>query len=188
MPSALSFEESCVGSLLLPPGWWLNGSAATNNPPQRRLSAAKTNKQTKKIVTENSSQFLFLTVTYIDGSLAGQFSLGSLTKLQSDVSCGHNSLSWLAQPRLDSTWLLHSHVSSTWPLSPTGIQISSVATQGPRSPRQKLLILLKASPDSREETNPLFFFFFYFILLYNTVLVLPYIDMNPPRVYMSSQS
>ena len=29
---------------------------------------------------------------------------------------------------------------------------------------------------------------FYFILLYNTVLVLPYIDMNQPRVYMSSQS
>ena len=26
-----------------------------------------------------------------------------------------------------------------------------------------------------------------FILLYNTVLVLPYIDMNPPQVYMSSQ-
>ena len=40
----------------------------------------------------------------------------------------------------------------------------------------------------------LFFFFFflnfnfYFILLYNTVLVLPYIDMNPPRVYMRSQT
>ena len=34
----------------------------------------------------------------------------------------------------------------------------------------------------------LFFnFYFYFILLYNTVLVLPYIDMNPPRVYMHSQ-
>ena len=31
-------------------------------------------------------------------------------------------------------------------------------------------------------------FYFYFILLYNTVLVLPYIDMNPPRVYTSSQS
>ena len=31
-------------------------------------------------------------------------------------------------------------------------------------------------------------FYFYFILLYNTVLVLPYIDINPPRVYMSSQS
>ena len=29
---------------------------------------------------------------------------------------------------------------------------------------------------------------FYFILLYNTVLVLPYIDMNPPQVYMSSQT
>ena len=33
-----------------------------------------------------------------------------------------------------------------------------------------------------------FNFYFYFILLYNTVLVLPYIDMNQPRVYMTSQS
>ena len=33
-----------------------------------------------------------------------------------------------------------------------------------------------------------FNFNFYSILLYNTVLVLPYIDMNQPRVYMSSQS
>ena len=33
-----------------------------------------------------------------------------------------------------------------------------------------------------------FNFYFYFILLYNTVSVLPYIDMNQPRVYMSSQS
>ena len=32
------------------------------------------------------------------------------------------------------------------------------------------------------------FFLFYFILLYNTVLVLPYINMNLPRVYMSCQS
>ena len=32
------------------------------------------------------------------------------------------------------------------------------------------------------------FFFFYFILLYNTVLVLPYIAMNPSRVYMRSQT
>ena len=31
-------------------------------------------------------------------------------------------------------------------------------------------------------------FYFYFILLYNIVLVLPYIDMNPPRVYMRSQA
>ena len=36
---------------------------------------------------------------------------------------------------------------------------------------------------------PFFFnFYFYFILLYNIVLVLPYIDMNPPRVYMRSQT
>ena len=33
-----------------------------------------------------------------------------------------------------------------------------------------------------------FFFNFYFILLYNTVLVLPYIDMNPPWVHMHSQT
>ena len=33
-----------------------------------------------------------------------------------------------------------------------------------------------------------FNFYFYFILLYNTVLVLPYIDMNQSRVYMSFQS
>ena len=33
----------------------------------------------------------------------------------------------------------------------------------------------------------LLFFLFYFILLYITVLVLPYINMNPPQVYMSSQ-
>ena len=40
------------------------------------------------------------------------------------------------------------------------------------------------------KTFYLFFFnfYFYFILLYNTELVLPYIDMNPPRVYMSSQT
>ena len=34
----------------------------------------------------------------------------------------------------------------------------------------------------------IFNFYFYFILLYNSVLVLPYIDMNPPRVYMRSQT
>ena len=31
-----------------------------------------------------------------------------------------------------------------------------------------------------------FNFYFYFILLYNTVLVLPFIDMNPPWVYIVS--
>ena len=33
----------------------------------------------------------------------------------------------------------------------------------------------------------LYLIILFFILLYNTVLVLPYIDMNLPRVYMSSQ-
>ena len=32
-----------------------------------------------------------------------------------------------------------------------------------------------------------FIFFIFIFLLCNTVLVLPYIDMNPPQVYMSSQ-
>ena len=30
-------------------------------------------------------------------------------------------------------------------------------------------------------------YFYYYFLIYNSVLVLPYIDINPPRVYMSSQ-
>ena len=34
----------------------------------------------------------------------------------------------------------------------------------------------------------LLFLFLFFVLLYNTVLVLLYNDMNPARVYMSSQS
>ena len=34
----------------------------------------------------------------------------------------------------------------------------------------------------------MFFKKFYFILLYNTVLVLPYINMNPPWVYTCSQT
>ena len=33
-----------------------------------------------------------------------------------------------------------------------------------------------------------FNFYFYFILLYNTLLVLAYVDMNLPQVYMSSQT
>ena len=31
-----------------------------------------------------------------------------------------------------------------------------------------------------------FNFYFYFILLYNTVLVLPYIDINQPRIELGS--
>ena len=33
-----------------------------------------------------------------------------------------------------------------------------------------------------------FFFFSFFFLLYNIVLILPYINMNPPQVYMCSRS
>ena len=35
---------------------------------------------------------------------------------------------------------------------------------------------------SKAETLLFFKFYFYFILLYNTLLVLPYIDMNPPYI------
>ena len=52
---------------------------------------------------------------------------------------------------------------------------------------------LALHPEAREKLpylQCLFFFnfYFYFILLYNTVLVLPYIDMNPLWVYMHSQT
>ena len=49
--------------------------------------------------------------------------------------------------------------------------------------------LSKVLSNTTVQKNQFFFFFnfyFYFVLLYNTVLVLPYIDMNPPWVYMSS--
>ena len=36
--------------------------------------------------------------------------------------------------------------------------------------------------------STVYYYYFYFILLYNTVLVLPYIDMYPPWVYMRSQT
>ena len=48
--------------------------------------------------------------------------------------------------------------------------------------------LAKRPYASCSKTSSSNFFFFYFVLLYNTVLVLPYIDMNLPRVYMNSQS
>ena len=61
--SVLSFEESCICSLLLPEGyWWLSGSAAINNPLEDPVQPKQTNKKKKKIVTENSNWFLFLTV------------------------------------------------------------------------------------------------------------------------------
>ena len=55
------------------------------------------------------------------------------------------------------------------------------------SPSETLVMaaILKICYNWKANSN---FFVFYFILLYNTVLVLPNIDMNQPRVYMSSQS
>ena len=47
---------------------------------------------------------------------------------------------------------------------------------------------VKKSERQRTDAFYFLFFYFYFILLYNTVLVLPYIGMNPPRVYMRSQT
>ena len=58
--------------------------------------------------------------------------------------------------------------------------------------RRCLSMTLSILRFSRTILKVLFFsffnFYFYLVLLYNTVLVLPYIDMNPPRVYMQSQT
>ena len=63
----------------------------------------------------------------------------------------------------------------------------SIPGQGTKFHKPQLKI-----PHAATETwcsqNFFFNFYFYFILLYNTVFVLPYIDMSPPRVYISSQS
>ena len=50
------------------------------------------------------------------------------------------------------------------------------------------LIDTAGAQSEKTDSNFFFNFYFYFILLYITVLVLPYIDMNPPRVYMRSQT
>ena len=55
--------------------------------------------------------------------------------------------------------------------------------------KKSLDLTLSLFKQNQKHCRTIFFNFnFYFILLYNTVLVLPYIDMNPPWVYMSSQS
>ena len=50
------------------------------------------------------------------------------------------------------------------------------------------LIDTAGAQSEKTDSNFFFNFYFYFILLYYTVLVLPYIDMNPPWVYMRSQT
>ena len=54
----------------------------------------------------------------------------------------------------------------------------------------EMCYMIKVSSQITGEKNGFFIFkiiylFIYLFLLYNTVLVLPYIDMNPPQVYMS---
>ena len=75
-----------------------------------------------------------------------------------------------------------------------GILQARILTSKPAFPFRKCLTGLCGTGttlSSQRIWNYFFFFlsfYFYFILLYNTVLVLPYIDMNPPRVYMQSQT
>ena len=58
----------------------------------------------------------------------------------------------------------------------------------------KGVLSTQEDPHGNVEQTCYFFFFpdfiylFIYFLLYNTVLVLPYINMNLPRVYMCSQS
>ena len=56
------------------------------------------------------------------------------------------------------------------------------------SSRKKFKNIFRLTKKKEILTSFFFNFYFYFILLYNTVLVLPYIDVNPLWVYMSSQS
>ena len=48
------------------------------------------------------------------------------------------------------------------------------------------ILWISREPDVAREF--VVFFFFNFFLLYNIVLVLPHINMNPPRAYASSPS
>ena len=65
-----------------------------------------------------------------------------------------------------------------WPLPPKMFHLSTACPS----------FLLSFLPPRWKHSFLKNFFHFYFILLHNTVLVLPYIDMNQPWVYMSSQS
>ena len=81
-------------------------------------------------------------------------------------------------------------------MSPGGNQLLcqtyTVRCQGPWV-HTALRLTRSCSKKDEEKTLYLFFFRFYFFifnftLLYNAVLVLPYINMNPPRVYYPKQS
>ena len=65
---------------------------------------------------------------------------------------------------------------------------SKITVEGDCSHEFKWQLFLGRKAMTNLDSIYFFNFYFYFILLYNTVLCLPYIDMNPPRVYMSSQT
>ena len=90
---------------------------------------------------------------------------------------------------------LSSRASHTWDISPAAWCGAWVTRAGGEQQRKHQLGFQQNWDNCSTTVRfPLFvgvsfiYFFFYFLLLYNTVLVLPYINMNPPRVYMSSQS
>ena len=106
-----------------------------------------------------------------------------------------------------TTFAFHSNLKG-FPLSSSGLLPTKQTKSNHLNKRQKIYLPKQVSDKNHSQLTSVklkyqtlykniagtlfinFFFnlYFYFILLYNTVLVLPYIDMNPPRVYMSSQS
>ena len=66
--------------------------------------------------------------------------------------------------------------------------VAMSSSRGSSRPRNQTLISCIVFFTIALSLTFFFKFYFYIILLYNTILVLPYIGMNQPRVYMSSQS
>ena len=83
----------------------------------------------------------------------------------------------------------------TWPaLSGVGVLVSSSSSVvrhigfGPALvPGHAEVPVVRTVTRKFERTRFFFLNLNFIFLLYNTVLVLPYIDMSPPQVYMSSQ-
>ena len=125
----------------------------------------------------------------IDGETVSEFIFGG-SKITADCDCRHEIKRRLLLGRKVMT-NLHSVLKSRDTILPTKVHLVKamvfpVVMYGYES------WTVKKPEHWRIDAFELWcwrrLFFFYFILLYNTVLVLPYIDMNPPRVYMSSQT
>ena len=88
------------------------------------------------------------------------------------------------------------HLIFTTQWATVGLSFKSTCTEWPSSNHVSSIFEAMFGPASSVGSLsscisffPIFFFgFIYLFLLYNTVLVLPYIDMNQPWVYMSSQA